>query len=127
LAGGIATWLGDRTQVVACETEGTSGYAQALAAGEPVDIRVSGVAADALGASRIGDLAWEQLSARAAASVVVTDDEVEVAREAMWDRFRIVVEPSAAVPIAALLSGRYEPAPDAHIGVVVCGANTRLG
>jgi threonine dehydratase len=126
LAGGIAAWLGSRTRVIACETEGTAGYAEALAAGHPVDIDVRGVAADALGASRIGELAWGELSAAGAASVVVTDDEVMQARATLWDRFRILVEPSAAVPIAALLTGRYRPAAGDHTGVVVCGANTRL-
>jgi threonine dehydratase len=126
LAGGIATWLGARTRVIACETEHTDGYAQALAAGQPVDVHVSGIAADALGATRIGDLAWEQLSAVGAASVLVTDDEVAQARMVLWDRFRILVEPSAAVPIAALLTGRYQPSPTDHTGVIVCGANTKL-
>jgi threonine dehydratase len=126
LVGGVATWLGDRADVVACETVGTACYARALDAGEPVDVEVSGIAADALGASRIGDLAWTQLQGAKAASVVVGDDDVEAARTLLWDRFRLVTEPSAAVPIAALASGAYRPDPDAHVGVIVCGANTAL-
>ncbi len=126
LVGGIATWLGSRTSIVACETRGTASYARALEAGEPVDVEISGVAADALGASRIGTLAWTQLQAAGAVSVVVDDEAVKAARNLLWDRFRLVTEPSAAVPVAALISGAYRPNPDAHVGVVVCGANTAL-
>lgn len=127
LAAGVATWFGTRTRVVACETEGTAGYAQALSSGHPVDIEVSGIASDALGASRIGDLAWTQLQAAGVTSVVVTDADVKEAGAVLWDRFRIVVEPSAAVPIAAVLSGAFKAEPDEHVGIIVCGANTSIG
>ena len=49
LAGGIAAWLGDRTEIVACETAGTASYARAVEAGRPTGVLISGVAADALG------------------------------------------------------------------------------
>ncbi len=127
LAGGIAAWLGGRTRIVACETEGTQAFAEALRHGSPVDVDVSGVAADALGATRIGSLAWTCLSSAQATSAVVTDDEVTNARNVLWDRFRVVTEPSAAVPVAALLGGHVQVKPGEHVGIVVCGANTTLG
>lgn len=126
LVGGTATWFGSRTRVVACETEGTDAFTQALAADKPVDIEVSGIAADALGASRIGDLAWAQLRASGATSVTVTDDAVVEAVATLWDRFRIVAEPSAAVPVAAVLSGAFTPEPNEHVGIIICGANTSI-
>ncbi len=127
LSGGIAAWFGNsRTRVVACETEGTSAYASALAAGEPVDVDVWGLAADALGATRIGNLAWTCLRAANAESIVVTDDEVTEAGRFLWDRFRIIGEPSAVVPVAAVLSGRLAPRRGQHLGIVICGANTAI-
>ena len=126
LVGGISSWLGPDTSVVACETETTQAFAEAQRAGQPVDVTVSGIAADALGASRIGTLAFDALSAGGAHSAVVTDEAVVEAQQALWDRFRIVVEPSAAVPIAALRSRVWTPARDDHTGVVICGANTAL-
>lgn len=127
LAGGMARWLAGRTQVVACETTTTRAYAAALEAGKPVDVEVSGIAADALGATRIGEMAFHELQAAGAASVVVTDDEVEQARRLLWDQLRVLTEPSAAVPVAALLSKRFVPEPGSHTGVLVCGANTQPG
>ncbi|MDH3679208.1 MAG: threonine/serine dehydratase [Acidimicrobiia bacterium] len=127
LSGGIAAWFGkSRTRVVACETEGTACFAAALEAGEPVDVAVSGLAADALGATRIGQLAWDCLRASDAGNVVVTDDEVTDAGRYLWDQYRLMTEPSAVVPVAALLSGRYRPERNEHVGLVICGANTTL-
>jgi threonine dehydratase len=128
LVGGVATWFGGRgrSRVVACETEGTACYARALDHGGPVDVEVTGLAADALGATRIGELAWGQLRAVEATSVVVDDESVARARAVLWDRFRIVTEPAAAVPVAALLSGAVTPGPDDRVGVIVCGANTTI-
>lgn len=126
LVGGIASWFGPGVTAVVCETDTTNAYAAAKAAGAPVHVDVSGVAADALGASTIGTLAFQALEAAGAASITVPDDAVVNARRLLWDRFRIVVEPSAAVPVAVLASGAWEPPAGAHIGVVVCGANTGL-
>ena len=124
LVGGISAWTGASTRVVACETEGTAAWARADQAGQPVDVEVSGVAADALGATRIGTLAFHTLRAAGATSAVVHDDAVRAARQELWDRFRIVAEASAAVPLAALRVGAWRPERGTHVGVVVCGANT---
>ena len=127
LAAGTAAWYGDRTDVVAVETAGTTSYASALAAGEPVDVAVSGIAADALGAPRIGTTPFGLLRSVDATSVVVTDDDVIAARSHLWNWLRILVEPAAAAPLAALMSGAWSPRTSgARIGIVLCGANTTL-
>lgn len=126
LAGGIATWFGSQLQVVACETFDTAAYAAAAEAGRPVDVAVKGVAADALGATSIGSLAFVALRAAGAESALVDDDAVLSARRDLWERYRVVVEPSAAVPMAAILSGSWLPEPGHHTGIVLCGANTSL-
>ena len=126
LAGGGAAWLGARTEVVCCETEGTRAYAAAVDAGGPVSVEVSGAAADALGATSIGSNPWALLSGVGATSAVVTDDDLLAAKQLLWDQFRIVVEPSAAAPVAALVSGSWRPDPGTRVGVVLCGANTTI-
>lgn len=127
LVGGVAAWLGSTTTVVACETEGTSAWARAREAGEPVPVDVSGVAADALGATRIGSLAFHTLKAAGARSAVVADEAVVAARRSLWGDFRMAIEASAAVPLAALAVGAWTPGPHDHTGVVICGANTSPG
>lgn len=127
LAGGAATWYGTRAEIVAVETFGTPAFAAATAAGEPVDIEVTGLVADALGATRIGATGFRALRAVDATSVLVSDDAVMAAREHLWNWLRIVVEPAAAAPVAALMTGSWVPdTAGARIGIVLCGANTTL-
>jgi len=123
LAGGAAAWLGDSVPVVACETTGTASYAAAVAAGEPVTVHISGVAADHLGARQVGSVPWEALSAVGAASAVVSDEDVLAAQSRLWRLLRVIVEPGVAAPFAALMTGAYSAAPGSRVGVVLCGAN----
>ncbi len=126
LLAGVAGWLQDRVRVIAVETEGTAAFHGARVAGHPVDVEVGGIAASALGAPRIGDLAW---AARGWIddAIVVTDDEVVAAQRALWGTTRLVAEPGGATALAAVTSGRYVPAAGERLAVLVCGANTAPG
>ena len=127
LSGGCASWYGETstTEIVAVETHGTATYATALAYGAPVDIEVSGLVADSLGATRLGTHPWHALRRVDATSIVVSDDHVAAARDHLWTWLRVIVEPAAAAPLAALLTGAWTPrSPGDRIGIVLCGANT---
>lgn len=124
LAGGIACAVDPDVTVVVCETVTTNAFAAAVAAGSPQDVEVGGLAADALGATRIGELPWAALAGHRACSVLVTDEDLVEAQEHLWNEFRLVVEPSAATTVAALRSGQYVPASGERVGVLLCGANT---
>jgi len=56
--------------------------------------------------------------------VLVADDAIRAAQDALWRTLRIVAEPGGAAAFAALLSGRYRPRPGERIGVLVSGGNT---
>jgi threonine dehydratase len=92
----------------------------AFTAGAPADAPAEGVAASALGASRVGELAFAILSSRPTELAHVTDQEILAARDRLWDELRIAVEPAAAAPFAAWLAGRV---PGSRPCLVVCGAN----
>ncbi len=124
LAAGVGAWFGDRVRIVVVEGEQTPTLHAALQAGHPVDVEVSGVTADALGATRVGDLPFSVLAPLDPVSVLVSDEEVMAARATLWRELRIVAEPSAATTVAALASGSYRPEPDERFAVVICGANT---
>ena len=127
LIAGCAAALGDRVKIVAVETEGTPTLHAARRAGHPVDVAVSGIAADALGASRIGAPNFEIAQKLVAESVLVADDSVRSAQRKLWDELRVIAEPAGATALAALLSGAYRPAPDEAVATLVCGANTDPG
>ena len=123
LAGTIAAVAEAGVRVVAVETEGTPTLHTALAAGQPVDVEVSGLAASALGARRIGAHAWAARRDLDRA-VLVTDAEVLDAQQRLWRTARLVAEPGGATALAALTCGRYQPMPGERVAVIVCGANT---
>ncbi|MEV6430248.1 threonine/serine dehydratase [Nocardia sp. NPDC051463] len=126
LVAGIAAAVGRRQQVIGIEPEGIPTLHAALVANRPVDIEVSGVAAESLGATRIGDIALDIARRHEVRSVLVTDDAITTAREYLWREFRIVVELAGATALAAVQSGAYVPAEGERPVVVLCGANTDL-
>ncbi|MCP4087238.1 MAG: pyridoxal-phosphate dependent enzyme [Actinomycetia bacterium] len=121
---GISAWFGPRSHLVAVETHGTRALAAALEAGEPVDVDVSGLAADALGATRVGVQPFAGLSRWVDQSVVLSDDDVVAAQRWLWAELRVVAEPSGATGMAAVLAGQVAVEPGRRVGVIVCGANT---
>lgn len=124
LMAGIAAAVEGRAKVVAVEPEGAPTLHTALRAGSPVDVAVSGVAADSLGARSVGAIGFAVAVRAGVDSVLVTDADIIAARSALWNGYRIVVEHGAAAAYAALLSGAYVPGPDERVAVVLCGANT---
>ena len=124
LIGGVAAWLGGRVRVIGVEPERCPTLYAARDAGEPIDVAVSGVAADSLGARRIGSLAFV-LAQRYVEDVVrVTDEEIRSTQRILWDRLRILAEAGGATALAGVLSGKYPVQPGERVGVIVCGGNT---
>lgn len=125
LIGGIAAWYGGRVKLVAVESDGAPTLHAAFAAGKPVDAPAGGIAADSLAPRRVGALMYPLAHAYVAPDVVlVTDNDIRQAQAALWSALRVVAEPGGAAAFAALLSGRYQPAPGERIAVLVCGGNT---
>jgi len=123
LIAGVAAWFAGRSRVEALEPRLAPTLSAALAAGRPVDVDVSGIAADSLGARRIGEIAWSVAQRRVAASHLLADDAIRSAQRALWNELRLAVEPAAALPLAALATGTVGPRPGEKILLVICGAN----
>ena len=126
LIAGVAAWFQDRCWIDALEPELAPTLYRAREAGRPVDVEVSGVAADSLGARRIGSIAWDVAQRHVNAAHLLTDAAIRTTQEAMWKELRLVVEPAAALPLAALTSRVVAPQNDERVLLVVCGANTDL-
>jgi threonine dehydratase len=124
LMAGVATAVGTQARVIGVEPRTIPTLNAALAAGQPVDVDVSGVAADSLGATRIGDIAYAVATRAGVGSVLVDDADIVSARRLLWDNYRLAVEHGTAAALAALLTGAYQPREGERIAVVLCGANT---
>ncbi|MGC4958436.1 threonine/serine dehydratase [Actinomadura citrea] len=124
LMAGVAAALEGRARVVGVEPVTIPTLERALHAGRPVDVEVSGIAADSLGATRAGEIAFAVASRTGVRPVLVTDEAIIEARRFVWEEYRLVVEHGTAAAVAALRGGAYRPAPGERVVVVLCGANT---
>ncbi len=124
LIAGIAAWYGGKIRVVGVEPEAAPTLTMALEAGGPVDAPAGGIAADSLAPRRIGTLVYPIAARFLDHVVLVPDDAIIRAQQVLWETLRVVAEPGGAAAFAALLSGRYQPRPGEHIGILVSGGNT---
>jgi threonine dehydratase len=124
LIGGVAAWYANRIEVIGVEPELAPTLSNALEAGRPVDSAAGGVAADSLAPKQVGQLMFPFAQKFVNRVILVKDEEILRAQQALWDVLRIAAEPGGSAAFAALLSRRYEPQPGEHVGVIVCGGNT---
>ena len=87
---------------------------------------MSGIAADSLGARRIGAIAWALTQRHVRASHLLDDAAIRAAQDVMWSELRLAVEPAAALPLAALTTGVVAPRRGEKVLLVICGANVDL-
>lgn len=123
LIGGLAAGFASRCRVIALEPEQCPTLHAARLAGHPVDVDVGGIAADSLGARRIGTIAWDVTQRHVDTALLLSEQAIREAQMWMWDALRLLVEPAAALPLAALHSGIYRPRADERVCLIVCGAN----
>ena len=109
-------------RVVGVEPETGDDTRRSLAAGERVSIGVPRTIADGLQAPEPGLLTFAVNERRVDEVVTVTDAEIVEAMVFLFDRVKLVTEPSGAVGVAALLSGKLD-ARGTRVGVVISGGN----
>ena len=124
LLGGVAAWYEGRIRLIGVEPEAAPTLTRALAAGHPVEAEAGGIAADSLAPKKVGALMFPLAQRYAERVLLVGDEDIRAAQRSLWDTLRIVTEPGAAAPFAALLSRRYQPRPGERVGIVLSGANT---
>jgi threonine dehydratase len=124
LIAGIAAWYGGAIRVIGVEPEASPTLAKALEAGRPVDAPAGGIAADSLAPRRVGELVFPIAQRFVERVVLVSDEAIRGAQQALWESARIVAEPGGAAAFAALISRRYRPGRGERVGVLVSGGNT---
>jgi threonine dehydratase len=124
LIGGIASWYTGSARIVGVEPVAAPTLTEALKAGRPVDAPAGGIAADSLAPRRVGELMLPIARAHVDRVLLVADEAIHRAQQALWDGARLVAEPGGAAAFAAVLCGAYRPAPGERVGVLVSGGNT---
>jgi threo-3-hydroxy-L-aspartate ammonia-lyase len=95
---------------------------RSLKVGRRVSIPVPRSIADGLAADIPGELTFSINRRLVDESALVSDDQIREAMRLAFERLKIVIEPSSAAPLAALLAGRIAPVPP-RIGMIVSGGN----
>lgn len=124
LLGGVAAWYAGQVRVTGAEPEGAPTLTAAMRAGRPVDAEAGSVAVDSLAPRRVGELTFAILRQNGARVLLVDDDAITATQRLLWETLRVVAEPGGCAALAALVSGRFEPAPGETVAVVISGANT---
>jgi threonine dehydratase len=106
--------------IVGVEPEAGDDWKQSFAAGEIIAIDVPRTIADGLQTHSPGKLTWEVASRLVDEIVTVTDQQLVEAMRFAFERLKLVIEPSGASGIAAVLSGLVS---GDRIGVIVSGGN----
>ena len=124
LVAGVAAWYAGRIKVVGVEPIAAPTLTKALEAGHPVDAEAGGLAADSLAPRRVGERVFPIAQKFAPQTVLVSDDAIADAQNALWRGLRIVAEPGGAAAFSAILSGAYRPAAGERVAIIISGGNT---
>jgi threonine dehydratase len=117
-----ATGLLPDINVVGVETETSNDWVLSLAAGRPVRIAPPDTIADGMRTQQPGALTFPIVQKLAHGVTTVSDDEVKAAMRFLLLRMKLLVEPTGAVPVALLLSGRLHVRGQ-RVGVILSGGN----
>ncbi|MBV9440467.1 MAG: threo-3-hydroxy-L-aspartate ammonia-lyase [Candidatus Eremiobacteraeota bacterium] len=117
-----ASGLAPDARVYGVEPEAGDDWRRSWEAGRIVAIPVPATIADGQQTQAPGELTWPIVRRFGAGILTVSDDEIRAAMRFAFERLKLVVEPSGASALAALLAGKL-PDPASRVGVVLSGGN----
>lgn len=118
--------LNPSLRIFAGEPKGADDAARSLAAGKLIPQTAPDTIADGLLTS-MGEKTWAIIRDNIEAVITVSDEEIIAAMRLVWERMKIIIEPSAAVPVAAVLTDQFKSLTGIErLGVVLSGGNVDL-
>jgi threo-3-hydroxy-L-aspartate ammonia-lyase len=118
-----ARGLAPEIRVIGVETELSNDWEQSLRVGERVRIPPPPTIADGMRTQQPGELTFPVVQELVEAVLTVSEDEVKEAVRWLLLRMKLLVEPTGAVPVALLRSGRLGDLTDRRVGVILSGGN----
>ncbi len=120
-----AKGLKSRIKVIGCEPKNADDASRSKKAGHIIPSENPNTIADGLRTS-LGDKTFPIIRDLVDDILLATEEEIVTAMRHIFERMKIVVEPSAAVPLAVLLSGQLDVT-DKRVGVILSGGNVDFG
>lgn len=119
-----AHYFSPAVKVYAGEPSGADDAFRSLQSGK-IEPSQSNTIADGLLTS-LGDKTFAIIKDKVAGVITVSDEEIVAAMRKVWEKLKVVIEPSAAVPYAALLKNKERFAGQ-RVGIILSGGNVDLG
>ncbi len=114
--------LSPDTRIIGVEPEAGDDFVRSLAAGERIEIEVPRTIADGQQTNIPGELTFPVIQKLVDEVITVSDEEIVAAMKLLFERAKVVAEPSGACAFAALLAGKVE-AKGLRVGVTISGGN----
>jgi len=115
-----------KTKLYGAEPKGADDAYRSFAEGKIIPQENPDTICDGLLTS-LGDKTWNILKDHLEAIYTVTDDEVIKAMKIIWERMKIIIEPSSATPVAVALSNEFKALKGIeNIGIILTGGNVDL-
>jgi threonine dehydratase len=121
-----ARGVAPHVRIFAAEPKGADDAARSKAAGQRLPQTSPNTIADGL-RTGLGEITWPIVRDQVERVITVTDIEITVAMRLLWERAKLLVEPSAAVAFAAVLTDEFRSLPGLErVGIVLSGGNVDL-
>jgi threonine dehydratase len=118
-----AQYFSPRTTVIAAEPAGADDTYRSMQSGKIETSQANSIADGLL--TSLGDKTFPIIHKHVKDVVTVTDNEIIAAMRLIWERMKIIVEPSCAVPLAAVLKAKEKFA-NKKVGLILSGGNVDL-
>ena len=119
-----ARFFSPLTRVIGCEPAGADDAYRSFELGRRVPVDQPSTIADGL-RGQLSQLTFELIHEHVSQMVRVQEQDIKTAMRWVWERMKILIEPSAAVPVAALMSGQIE-AKGQTVGIILSGGNVDM-
>lgn len=120
----VTHYLNKKAKVYAGEPEGANDAWQSFRAGSLIPVYQPKTIADGLMTS-LGDITFQLIKTHVKDVFTVSEEEIVSAMRLIYERLKLVIEPSSAVPLAALLANK-ELFAGKNIGIILSGGNVDL-
>jgi threonine dehydratase len=114
--------LKPNVRIIGIEPVGAPTLHDSLKAGRVVTLERVTTRVPTMAAARTDERNFELVRKHVESIVLLTDDEMLAAARWLWFELGIAADLSGAASIAALMSGKFKPAPDSHVCALICGA-----
>ena len=113
-------------EIIGVEPVGAPTLTNSLQAGEVVSLPSISTKVGTLAPGRTGEINFDIIAQTVSRIELITDEDMEMAQNWLWQELGMVSELSGAAALAAVLTGKVQVTPEQKVAVLICGSNTDL-